>query len=62
MNFVILKINQERCINNYPGKSIDKIDIGKSFDKLISIDKLNLNDIDFIGQSIKFDTHTPTKF
>ena len=26
-----------------------KIDIGKSFDKSISIDKLNLNDIDFIG-------------
>ena len=42
------------------GQSI-KIDIGKSFDKSISIDKLNLNDIDFIGQSIKFDTHTPTK-
>ena len=38
-----------------------KIDIGISFDKSISIDKLNLNDIDFIGQSIKFDTHTPTK-
>ena len=38
-----------------------KIDTGKSFDKSISIDKLILNDIDFIGQSIKFDTHTPTK-
>ena len=38
-----------------------KIDIRKSFDESISIDKLILNDIDFIGQSIKFDTHTPTK-
>ena len=42
------------------GSQSIKIDIGKSFDKSISIDKLNLNDIDFIGQSIKFDTHTPT--
>ena len=40
-----------------------KIDIRKSFDKSISIDKLILNDIDFIGQSIKIDTRTrtPTK-
>ena len=43
------------------GSQSIKIDIGKSFDKSISIDKLNLNNIDFIGQSIKFDTHTPTK-
>ena len=43
------------------GSQSIKIDTGKSFDKSISIDKLNLNDIDFIGQSIKFDTHTPTK-
>ena len=43
------------------GSQSIKIDIGKSFDKSISIDKLNLNDIDFIGQLIKFDTHTPTK-
>ena len=43
------------------GSQSIKIDIGESFDKSISIDKLNLNDIDFIGQSIKFDTHTPTK-
>ena len=41
------------------GSQSIKIDIGKSFDKSISIDKLNLNDIDFIGQSIKFDTHMP---
>ena len=44
------------------GSQSIKIDIKKSFDKSISIDKLNLNDINFIGQSIKFDTHTPMKF
>jgi len=32
-----------------------KIDIGKSFDKSISIDKLILNDIEVIAQSIKID-------
>jgi len=37
------------------GSQSMKIDIGKSFDKSISIDKLILNDIDFIGQSIKID-------
>ena len=36
-----------------------KTDIGKSFDKSIYIDKLILNDIDFIGQLIKIDTRTP---
>lgn len=30
-----------------------KLDIGKSFNKLTSIDKLILNGIDFIGQLIK---------
>ena len=35
-----------------------KIDIGKSFDKSIKIDQLILGDIDFIGQSIKIDTHS----
>ena len=43
------------------GSQSIKIDIGKSFDKSISIDKLILNDIDFISQSIKIDTNTPTK-
>ena len=52
----------ERRLRLYSrGSQSIKIDIGESFDKSISIDKLNLNDIDFIGQSIKFDTHTPTK-
>ena len=37
------------------------IDIGKSFDKSISIDKLILNDIDLINQSIKIDTLMPTR-
>ena len=40
-----------------PSHSI-KIDIGKSFDKSIKIDQLILSDIDFIGQSIKIDTHS----
>ena len=43
------------------GSQSIKIDIGKSFDKSISIDKLIVDVIDFIGQSIKFDAHTPTK-
>ena len=49
---------------NHPnprGSQSIKIDVGKSFDKSISIDKLIFNDIDFIGQSIKIDTHVPTK-
>ena len=49
------------CNHTPRGSQSIKIDIGKSFNKSISIDKLNLNDIDFNGQSIKFDTHTPTK-
>ena len=38
------------------GQSI-KIDIGKLFDKSITIDKSKLNFINFIHQLIKIDTH-----
>ena len=34
-----------------------KTDIGKPFDKSITIDNLNLNVIDFIDLSIEIDTH-----
>ena len=52
--------NGNRKVNCLPSRMEDprgsqsiKIDIGKSFDKSISIDKLILNDIDSIDQSIK---------
>ena len=47
----------------YPrGSKSIKFDIKKPFDKSISIDKLRLNEIDFIDQSMKINTQTLVKF
>lgn len=57
----VLEITDNFSLNKDRGSQSIKIDVRKSFDKSISIDKLILNNIDFIGQSIKIDTHTPMK-
>ena len=57
----MLPINLLSSKIDHLGSQLIEIDIGKSFDKSISIDKLIINNIDFIGQSIKINTHNADK-